>query len=1112
LNDSKLPPDEDGKPTVVERPSGREARSSDVRAAGTASPGAAGARSNANALRSSIEPVSEPAKRSSRKSLSGNRYASGDEIGRGGMGRVVEATDTLLERRVAVKEALTTDAELLRRFARETKITAKLEHPSIVPVYDAGEANGAPFYVMRRVTGRPLSELIRDAPTLAERLALVPHVLAAAQAIAHAHQRGIIHRDIKPANILVGELGETVVIDWGLAKVVGEPDDDGDIVDAGASSSLRTRIGAVFGTPGFMAPEQLRGDDVRLQGDVYALGASLYNLLAAAPPHYTDDSTQMMKLAKHAPPAAIGELVPGVPAELSTIVDTALEYDTARRYRDAGAFAEELKRFLAGQLVASHRYSAIARLVRFIRQNRATVAIAGAALLVVFGVGAFALSRVVEERDRAEAALEMADERANELILSRARTLLDTNPTAAIASLKMIAPHSKVADEARAIANAARVRGVAWAMKGPDDIVAYGALDPAGARLAIVTVHGAITVWDLQARKKTWEVELRRGVTIRFILGGRALLVGGAGPTRIFDAATGVEQPATGLPELVHITVDEAGNTLVGFDAQKRAVRVDLASRATTVLPVEGATELVQSPNGNLAGAITPQEVVVFDRAAKPIVRYPHAHTVLRIGLGDTRAAIFDDVNVLEAYLDDPQPAFRELSAIHRSGHRPLNLDYLNERLFVISTDSRVLGEAGKKELREIGRMEFTGGVMDRFGRDYMVTGTDGRRIHYIDGAKLSSFNLPISLRAPRLVGRRDQSRVIAVGDGAIVVTELGTYPRSITVPDHRTTVFVTEGIALSSNSFTFDFLWYDLATGSKTPFEIEGIGQLATIERHDGRIAIAARTPTGRNAVVFAAGNPTPVDRVTREFDKLQLVDGGGVVYSIGNTVYGGTGTHVELFRTNGNVTILVRLAKHKFAAVSEHELVRYDLSTKLLERLALEPGLEVAYAAHLLGDTMIARGEKLFRWGKSLEPFAEFGAGIEAMFSIDRGILVLLVDGSSMYLDAKGAIRRLASARGAVVASEGRVVVPGQFFYDIIELPSLARWSMPIVRTRDSSQVSLDIAPSGNAILEKRHDGKLWFWQMPRRDEPLESVLAATNLTEDRNGVMVWPWQKPD
>ncbi|HET9992674.1 MAG TPA: serine/threonine-protein kinase, partial [Kofleriaceae bacterium] len=201
------------------------------------------------------------------------RYRLGAELGRGGMGRVVEAFDTQLGRTVALKEVLPRGTSTIdRRFEREVQITARLEHPSIVPLYDAGTMpDGRPFYVMRRVTGRPLDELIARADDLEERLALLPNLLAAMDAIAHAHKRGIIHRDLKPANILVGDNGETVVIDWGLAKVIGEDDTDpgdGAIIPA-AADSLQTIAGAVFGTPGFMAPEQARGEELGPRGDVF---------------------------------------------------------------------------------------------------------------------------------------------------------------------------------------------------------------------------------------------------------------------------------------------------------------------------------------------------------------------------------------------------------------------------------------------------------------------------------------------------------------------------------------------------------------------------------------------------------------------------------------------------------------------------------------------------------------------------------------------------------------------------------------------------------------------------------------------------------------------------
>src|SRR5262249_24066450 len=159
------------------------------------------------------------------------------------------------------------------------------------------------------------------------------------------------------------------LIDWGLAKAMGESDDSGaqprtapQVVDD--DDNVKTRAGIVFGTPGFMAPEQLRGAAADERCDVYALGATLDHLLARRPPHYPKQGAEMMKAAVEGPPAPLREISPGVPPELATIVDKALAYDRANRYHDARSLAEDLERFLAGQLVASHAYSPREKLIK----------------------------------------------------------------------------------------------------------------------------------------------------------------------------------------------------------------------------------------------------------------------------------------------------------------------------------------------------------------------------------------------------------------------------------------------------------------------------------------------------------------------------------------------------------------------------------------------------------------------------------------------------------------------------------------------------------------------------------------------------------------------------
>src|SRR5687767_14889541 len=201
-------------------------------------------------------------------SVEPDRYDIAGEFAHGAIGRILQAWDPRLDRPVAIKELITQGGDMEPRFVAEALITARLQHPSIVPVYEAGRwSTGSPFYAMKLVSGRSLADIIAEKKTLEERLALLPHVLAVAEAIAYAHSERIIHRDLKPSNVLVGEFGETVVIDWGLAKLLvqeSEPepgDPSAEPTSHGGDSSL-THHGAVVGTPSYMPPEQAMGHPV----------------------------------------------------------------------------------------------------------------------------------------------------------------------------------------------------------------------------------------------------------------------------------------------------------------------------------------------------------------------------------------------------------------------------------------------------------------------------------------------------------------------------------------------------------------------------------------------------------------------------------------------------------------------------------------------------------------------------------------------------------------------------------------------------------------------------------------------------------------------------------
>ena len=316
-------------------------------------------------------------------------FGSPTELASGGMGRITRAFDRRLGREVAVKEML--DQGLRARFEREVWITARLQHPAIVPIYEAGTfPDGSTFYTMRLVPGRSLADAISEATTLEARLRLLPHVRAAAEAVAYAHSRGVIHRDLKPGNVLVGEFGETVVIDWGLAKQAGDADED---LPVRTSKPNLTRTGSVVGTPCFMSPSTAAGIPADTTDDVYALGAMLYNLLAGEPPYWdtaSHESDALVAATVAGPPTPIAVRAPEAPEDLHAIVEHAMPRDNAAA-RTATQFIEELARFETGQLLVSRSYPLRELLVRWLRQHRLELTFAALAVVAAIVVGGLLL-------------------------------------------------------------------------------------------------------------------------------------------------------------------------------------------------------------------------------------------------------------------------------------------------------------------------------------------------------------------------------------------------------------------------------------------------------------------------------------------------------------------------------------------------------------------------------------------------------------------------------------------------------------------------------------------------------------------------------------------------
>jgi aminoglycoside phosphotransferase (APT) family kinase protein len=258
----------------------------------------------------------------------GERYTVLDQIGRGGMGSVYLAVDTRLHRDVAIKVSHgVPGADVERRLNDEARILAALEHPGIVPIHDAGRlADGRLFYVMKRVRGATLTDDVRRLSSLSERLGVFERIC---DAVNFAHARGVVHRDLKPDNVMIGEFGEVLVMDFGVAQA------------GGAAVDRDT----VLGTRGFMAPEQERGREVDARADVFSLGALLAWLVEASSP----------------------------PRALRAICARAMAVDPGDRYPSAEALAADVARFRAGHAVDAYRESWLERGGRFARAYRTAI-------------------------------------------------------------------------------------------------------------------------------------------------------------------------------------------------------------------------------------------------------------------------------------------------------------------------------------------------------------------------------------------------------------------------------------------------------------------------------------------------------------------------------------------------------------------------------------------------------------------------------------------------------------------------------------------------------------------------------------------------------------------
>ena len=348
----------------------------------------------------------------------GQRFQKEKPHAEGGLGRVWVASDTELNRTVALKEIQPTHADdpnCRLRFVQEAEITGSLEHPGIVPVYGLGSnADGRPYYAMRLIDGKTLKqaidELFRESPPRPFRdvkwtqdfRKVLMRFLQVCNAIEYAHSRNVIHRDIKPSNIMLGAYGETLVVDWGLAKSllresVGEPETAGPTKTLSGNSALSV-LGSAVGTPAYMSYEQATGgvpNSVGPKSDVYSLGATLYHLLTGLAPMQTSGTHIDLAKIKEVAEQSVLNTRPDVPKPLASICDHAMALEPSDRYESAGEIADDIENWMNDSVVSSYKESLIERTARWCRSHQTIFATAAVSCVLVIAAtaGAFVLRR-----------------------------------------------------------------------------------------------------------------------------------------------------------------------------------------------------------------------------------------------------------------------------------------------------------------------------------------------------------------------------------------------------------------------------------------------------------------------------------------------------------------------------------------------------------------------------------------------------------------------------------------------------------------------------------------------------------------------------------------------
>lgn len=592
------------------------------------------------------------------------RYETIREFAKGGMGQITLVHDTHLGRDVALKQLLQRNIlpetrpgapttailtiPIIARFLQEARVTGQLEHPSIIPVYELGyRADGSLYYTMKLIRGQSMHDFLKDAKDIRDRLTLLTHFLNLCQAISYAHSRGVIHRDLKPMNIMIGEFGETVLIDWGIAKVKGQDDIHAKGLQetfhamrvSSTEATAKTMYGQTIGSPYFMPAEQAMGrtDLIDERSDIYSLGAVLYVILTGQMPYAGNNVREFMGKVGQVEPRPVRELEPQAPPELAAIVKKAMALVPENRYQSAKELTAEIEKFISGGQVSAYDYSMVEIAKRYYKKHRTRINTLAGAAVVLLVLGAYSYisiraQKVIAEEQRdiaeikkqeAEVAKVEAEEQKGIAVVERDNAQQQLY-YANIANTKFNISEQQMAKARELLASCepASLRQWEWGHLQAEthaDLITldrggrFTAFTADGTGLITATAKGTVTLYDLATGQIGHEFVNRAGSGTAVAASDNAsfLAVRGDESVQVWDAGTREEiihyDEVRKTEERHHLALSPNGKYVAALNSTDSAraytVRVwDLASREI-VFSLEdcqlGGFSMVFSPDGS---------------------------------------------------------------------------------------------------------------------------------------------------------------------------------------------------------------------------------------------------------------------------------------------------------------------------------------------------------------------------------------------------------------------------------------------------------------------------------------------------------------------------------